>query len=297
EAENLLQQAVESWRELRKDRREGFQIVKLAFALDNLGVLRWMQGKTSEATALFQEGFQLLGDAQGIGEKSVRASLQTDYGGLLVMAGQVTKGEPLLRQSLQEYRKIFAQPRWEMGATLTMLGQAAAAGQNFDDAIQFLEEGEKVYRDTLGSSNSYVAYNLGQQAVVLSARKDLKAAEEKAREAIATWRAISPNGKLAPADTCRTLAQILMKQNRSREAESYYRQAIAGYDSQAKKNYSAIVSLKLSLSQALLAQKRAVEAERIAHEASIEAEQNLGPENPMTNTAAQNLATIRNQPH
>jgi len=195
EASRLLERAVAFYRKQRERNTTNFEI-KLAKSLDSLGVTKAFQGDAKTAISLLNEALQVASGANLQGsERAVLASIKTDLGGI-VLINDPDKGEALLRESLAVYRQISTQPRWELGATLTMLGTAALLRDQADEAQEYLAEGEQIYRQTLGDKNAYVAFNLDQQVTVLIRQNDLKAAEGKARESLAIAQNASPNDKL-----------------------------------------------------------------------------------------------------
>jgi eukaryotic-like serine/threonine-protein kinase len=292
EASRLLEKAVTFYRKQRQANSSEYSAAKLAQALDYLGVVKFYQGDAKAALSHLNEALQIASGANLQGnERGVLASIKTNLGALLVLSGDIEKGENLLRESLAEFRQISSQPRWELGATLVFLGVAASNKNQPDEADKYLLEGELIYRQTLGDSNPYLASALERHAAALMLKNDLKAAEKKARESLAMYQNLSSN-KAGIARPAGTLGDILVKAGRAREGEGYYRQALAVYEQQATKNHLVIAQLKIRLSQSLLAQNRRAEAEALALEARDEAIQNLGQESPLTKAATENLSTI-----
>jgi eukaryotic-like serine/threonine-protein kinase len=292
EASRLLEKAVTFYRKQRQTNSSEYSAAKLAQALDFLGVVKFYQGDAMASLSHLNEALQIASGANLQGrERAVLASVKTNLGALLVLSGDLEKGQNLLRESLAEFRQISSQPRWELGSTLVFLGVAASYKNQHDEAEKYLLEGERIYRQTLGDNNMYVASALDRQAVALILKNDLEAAEKKARESLAIYQNLSSN-KVGTARPAGTLGDILVKAGRTREGEDYYRQALTIHEQQATKNHLVIVQLKIRLSQALLAQGRLPEAEQVAREAHDEARRNLGEESPLTKTATDNLVTI-----
>ncbi|MGI8436911.1 MAG: protein kinase domain-containing protein [Chthoniobacterales bacterium] len=292
----LMEKVVAFYRRQRQTDGEHFRAIKLAEALDGLAVNLNLQGQPQGSLSLLSEAHALAAHGPSLPqERSFRAAIKTDLGGMLVLTGDVAKGEPLLQESLAEYRAISKQPRWETGATLTMLGVAAWARQSGAEAQAFLIEGEHVYRQTLGDTNPYVAWNLNCQAGALFQIGDFTRAETKARESLALWQELFPENRLSWMESMRSLADILIKTGRFREGEDDLRQIIALDEEQPAKNYSAIVSLKVRLSQCLLAQNRFSEAEAIAVAANDEAKAKLDAKSRASIAAQSNLEKIRQQ--
>jgi tetratricopeptide (TPR) repeat protein len=265
----------------------------LAQALDFLAIDKFYLGHSKESLLLYEEALRMAGQAHLQGrERGILASIKTDLGAVLLNLGELEKGEPLLRESLAEYRQISSEPHWEMGATLMFLGVGASNRNQPDEALNFLLESEQIYRQTLGDENIYVASNLNQQATALLQKNDLAGAEKKARQSLVICRNMFPTGNLLSARVLTNLGKILTKAGRTIEGEDSLRQALAILESQATKPYPYIVPAKISLSECLLAQSRFAEAEKIALEAQQEVSQNLGPQSPLLKATTANLIKI-----
>jgi eukaryotic-like serine/threonine-protein kinase len=294
EAYRLIERAAGFYKRLRQAKSPEYNPAKLARAMEGLGLVKVFQGETKDGISLLSEALQIASGANLQGpEREVLASIKTDLGGALVVSGDLERGEALLRESLAEHQQLSSKPRWERGATLVMLGVAAFYKNQLDEAEKFLREGEQIYRQTLGEKNGYVAFAVSWEAAVLSRKNDLGAAEAKARESLAMSQDAHPDNKSAWVGTMWVLGDTLAKAGRAREAEDYYRQTLAIYEEQPKKNYPLTAQLRIRLSQSLLAQNRLPEAERVALEARDEAAQRLGEQSPLVKAAADNLTAVK----
>jgi serine/threonine-protein kinase len=292
EANPLLEKAVAFYRK----QQIAVSGAKLAQALDFWAVDQFYLGHSKESLSLYEEALRIAGQADLKGnDRGILASIKTDLGGVLVNLGDLEKGEPLLRESLAEYRQISSEPHWEMGATLMLLGVGASNRNQPDEALRFLIESEQIYRQTLGDENIYIASNLSQQATALLQKNDLEGAEKKTRQSLVIYRNLFPGGNLLSANELTQLGKILTKEGRATEGEDSLRQALAILEAKATKAYDYIVLAKISLSQCLLAQRRYAEAEKIALEAKQEVSQNLGPQSPLLKATTSNLAKIYEQ--
>jgi serine/threonine protein kinase len=293
EAGRLLGKAVTFYRKQQQANSPEYSAAKFALALDHLGVVKYYQGDVNASLSLLKEALQISSGANLQGnERGVLTFNKSDLGGVLVAQGDTENGERLLDEAAAEYRQISDQPRWELGATLVMLGIAALNQNRLDEAERYLLESERIFRQTLGDANSYLVYNLDRQAAVWYKKNNLKAAEEKSRESVAMAQEFSPHNKLSWAGSLLTLGDIVTKAGRFKEGEDYYRQVLATYEAQATKNFATIVSVKIHLSQSLLAQNRLADAEQIALEAHDEAGQNLDGQNPTLKATTENLIKI-----
>ena len=267
--------------------------IKLAYALDQLGSVRFYQGDIKGGREVLEEALQVASRAQPKGrDRSVLTNIKTDLGGLLVLVGDFIRGEPLLRESLAEARAATSIPQWETGTTLQMLGELALARNRPHEAGEHFLEVEAIYRETLGENNLYFARNLERRATVLLLENDLPSAEELARKSLAITQEYSPENKLPWTDPMVTLSSILTKAGRLAESEDYLRQTLRICEEQPKRNYAAIGLAKIRLSQLLLSQDRFTEAENLAFEAHSQARQHLEPQDPMRKATANNLIEI-----
>lgn len=225
-------------------------------------------------------------------ERRVLTFNKSDLGGVLVVLGEIKKGESLLRAAEAEYRQMSPQPPWELGSTLLLLGIAALNKNQPGEAETFLRESEEIFRQTLGNDNWYLTQALDRQAAALFRKDDLKTAEQKAHESLTMAKKISPDNKFGWVNPMWTLGDILTKAGRAREGEDYYRQALAIWEQQQSKNYVVITQLKIRVSQSLLAQGRLPETQGIAREARDEANQYIGEQSPVAKAATDNLVKV-----
>ena len=293
EAQKLLEKAVTFYRKQRQINAPDYSAAKLALTLDYLGDTTYLHGDPKTALLLLKEALQISSGAnlKG-GERGVLALNKSDLGSFLVLQGDVETGEPLLLEAVTEFRQISNPVRWELGATLQFLGFVATNKNRLDEAEKYLLESEQILRQTLGEKNNYLCGAIMQQANVLLRKNDLVAAEKKAQESLAMIKAFSPDNKLPWVRAIVALGDISVKAGRPREGEDYFRQVLAIYEQQSPKNILLIAPLKIKLSQLLLGQNRLPEAENIALQAHEEVRKNLGEQNPLMKTTANNLIAI-----
>lgn len=220
------------------------------------------------------------------------AHAQGDLGLVLSRNGEGERGERLLRESLALFRQISEVPPWEMGATLTSLGELYNRKNQPDQALEFLLESEQIYRQTLGDKNRYLAANLQHQAIALSLQNSFVAAEPKAREQLAIYLEAVPGNKIVAAIPNSVLGIVLVGNNRFDEAEDYLREGLHGLEQSPVKNHFINVQARIALSECLLHNGRFAEAEEVVLRAHAEARDNLGEQNPLFRRAAESLSKI-----
>jgi tetratricopeptide (TPR) repeat protein len=293
EAERFLEKGVTFLRKQNQTEGGRANAVKLAYALDHLGAAKFYRGDVKSGRAVLEEALQVATEAQPKGrDRSVLTDIKTDLGGLLVLVGELRRGETLLQESLAESRAMTNAPQWETGMTLQMMGELALARNRPPEAEEHFRAAEGIFRETLGEKNLYFARNLERRATVSLVENDLSSAEGLARRSLAITRECSPENKLPWTDPMMTLSRIFIKDGRAAEGEDYLRRTIRICEEQPARNYAAIALAKIRLSQLLLSQKRFTEAENLAFEAHNQAQQHLEPEDPIRKASVTNLIEI-----
>jgi tetratricopeptide (TPR) repeat protein len=293
EAQRLLERAIAFYRKQESAKSPALDARRLALALGYLGETRFRQGDTTAGVADMEAALRISSawDPQD-SDFGVQSFNKGQLGSAYVMLGDNEKGERLLREAVGAYRRNVKEPRWEAGQFETMLGVAALNRDQPNEAQKYLEESERVLRQTLGDNNLYLVSNLDYQAAALAVEGKFKPAEEKARQCLALSRAVSPNNKLPWAGPLRTLGNILTLAGRTKEGEENYRDALAICERQQTRNFSLIVPMKIQLCHLLLAERRLTEAENLAFEAQNEAQQHFDEQDPVRKAAANNLIQI-----
>jgi tetratricopeptide (TPR) repeat protein len=294
EAERFLEKGVTFLRKQNETQGGRFNAVKLAHALDQLGGVKLYRGDVKASRGILEEALQVatraLPDER---DHSVLTNIKTDLGGLLVLVGELKRGEILLQESFAESRTTrTSTPQWEAGITLQMLGELALARNRAREAGESFLDAELIYRETLGEKNLYFARNLERRATVLLMENDLSSAEDLAQRSLAIAKECSPENKLPLTDPMMTLSNVLIKEGRLTEGEEYLRKTIRICEDQSIRNYAAIALAKIRLSQLFLSQHRFTEAENVAFEIHSQARQHLEPQDPMRKAAANNLIEI-----
>ena len=293
EANQLLETAVAFYRRQQARQAPDFRAVNLVTAMNFLGAVRITSIDLQSGGAIMEEALQIAENADFQGnERFVLAAVQGDVGLYLARVGKFERADRLLRESLAIHRQLSEYPRWEMGAQLASLGELYNRKNQPDQALDFLLESERIYRQTLGDKNRYLGFNLQHQAIALSLQKNFTAAEPKARRALAIYLEVVPENKVVAAIPNSVLGIVLVGNKRFDEAEDYLREGLQGLEESPVKNHFINVQAKIALSQCLLNQNRLAEAEELALAAHAEARQNLGEHNPFVKTAAESLSEI-----
>ena len=152
-----------------------------------------------------------------------------------------------------------------MGASLSNLGAMLIIQGRYEEAEPFVREGLEVRRKVLGNSHPDTAGSWYRLADLLYSKGDYKGAESACREALEIYKRTLPR----PQDTINfstplnEFGMILNKMGRSREAETYAREALEIRTRLLTPGHRLIGSSKAALGESLRLQKRYAEAEPI----------------------------------
>lgn len=293
EADQLLENAVAFYRRQQARQAPDFRAANLVTAMNFLGAVRLLSIDLQSGAAILEEALQIAEKANLQGnERFALAAVKGDVGFYLARVGELERADRLLRESLAIHRQLSEYPRWEMGATLASLGELYNRKNQPHQALEFLLESERIYRQTIGDKNRYLAFTLQHQAIALSLQKNFNAAEPKARQQLAIYLEVVPENKLVAAIPKSVLGIVLVGNKRFDEAEDYLREGLQGLEQSPVKNHFINVQATIALSQCLLNQNRLPEAEQFALGAHAEARQNLGEQDPLVKAAAESLSKI-----
>ncbi|MBS1795700.1 MAG: serine/threonine protein kinase [Acidobacteria bacterium] len=288
EANDVLEMPVAFYRQQRAAKAPDFEPVKAAYSFGLLAVVKFYLFDYPTSMALFDEAEAIASDADLQGnDRLLVATLKANHGKALFDTGAKEKGEALLLEALAKFRASDGPPRIEYGSLLQNLGEVAMNKNLLDESENYYREAEAIFRRTEGDRNQNVAMVSSRQATVAFRKADYKRAEEKIGETISIFKELFPDKSRDFVFTYSfsLMGNILTKTGRYTEAEDYFRQAIAIYEKQPKKNMPAIIRVKTDFSRCLLVQKRFAEAEKMALEAVDEAKANL-PEDDISRKAA-----------
>jgi tetratricopeptide (TPR) repeat protein len=195
-------------------------------------------------------------------ERSVVTHNKSGLAFALINTGKLDEGEKLVNEAIAEYRQMPGPPRWEMGATLLFRSVVATKRNQLDQSEADIHEGERILRRTLGDANTYLGWNLNQQAALYLLRNDLETAERRSRDALRMFQSVSASG-FPVAYVLWTLGDIVLKAGRANEAEQYHRHALSICEHESVRNYSWMSRIRAALSRSLVAQRRLDEAEQV----------------------------------
>jgi serine/threonine-protein kinase len=222
------------------------------------------------------------------------AIMDNDLGDVAYRRGDLKESERLNRAAIDEYRKLPEGTYVEMAATLSNLGAVLIKEGKYDEAEPVVREGLQLRRKLLGDSHPDTAMSFFRLSDLLYKKADYAGAESAARESIQVFsRAFAqPKDNAYFANPLLELGLILNKSGRSREAETYLRQALEIRARFYPKGNLLIGISEGALGECLTTQKRYAEAEPLLQRsyAAIKAVQ--GEQGPSTLEAKRRLATL-----
>ncbi|HYL84065.1 MAG TPA: serine/threonine-protein kinase [Candidatus Angelobacter sp.] len=290
EAESLFRRDIDIERKLAQNGHLDARL--MAHALGDYGSM--LDQKADQAAeGYLKEALQYASLLTGKDRISV-AILDNDLGDVAYRRGDLKESERLNRAAIDEYRKLPEGTYVEMAATLSNLGAVLIKEGKYDEAEPVVREGLQLRRKLLGDSHPDTAMSFFRLSDLLYKKADYPGAENAARESIQVFsRAFAqPKDNAYFANPLLELGLILNKSARSREAETYLRQALEIRTRFYPKGNQLVGISEGALGECLTTQKRYAEAEPLLLRsyAAIQAVQ--GEQGPSTLEAKRRLSTL-----
>ena len=200
-----------------------------ARALQTLGRIRRAEGDLPQAERLLQQALDLQLQLDGpLAELTLEA--KSALADVIVMKGEPARGEPLLRELVDDVRKVYGEEHGELGVALNNLANALMdIPEKRPEAANVYLAAIDIYRRTLGPMHPEVATTFNNLGALYLKTQEWARADEAFRQSIAirmnTIGADHP--ETAAAQHGRALA--LNKLERFDEAETLLRQSIATF--------------------------------------------------------------------
>lgn len=260
-----------------------------------LGQIRFAQGRIVDAE---RELTQALGLYRRLtGDSSVASlSAKSALAFALVTAGQSGRAEPLLRQVVDDTRRIYGPQHPELGVALSDLGNALSDfPEKLPEAEQVYEEGIAVLRAHAGPNHPELATALNNVGFVYLRTQQWTKARQAYSEAVAIRREA-----LGPAHPDTAAAQMgealaLNKLNEFTAAEGLLREAIATLTAALGADHWRTANAERYLGTVLANLRRFDEAETTLTVAERKLTEALGADHPRTVSARTALAELKEQ--
>jgi tetratricopeptide (TPR) repeat protein len=227
-------------------------------------------------------------------DRAYVAMLDNDLGDVAYRSGDLNEAERLNRAALDEYRKLPEGSYVEMAATLSNLGAVLIKKGNYSQAEPFVREGLELRRKMLGNAHPDTAMSLFRLSDLLYKEGDYLGAESAASESIQVFsRAFSvPQDNVYFANPLLELGLILNKTGRSRQAETYLREALAIRTRFLPAGNQLIGISEGALGECLTSQRRYAEAEPLLLRSYATIKNVQGEHGSSTLEAARRLMTL-----
>jgi serine/threonine protein kinase len=227
-------------------------------------------------------------------DRTYVAILDNDLGDVAYRSGDLNESERLNRAAIDEYRKLPEGTYVEMAATLSNLGAVLIKKGNYSQAEPFVREGLELRRKMLGDAHPDTAMSLFRLSDLLYKEGDYPGAESAARESVEVFsRALTvPKDNIYFANPLLELGLILNKTGRSREAETYLREALAVRTRLLPAGNQLIGVSEGALGECLTSQKGYAEAEPLLLRSYATIKNIQGEHGPSTLEAARRLMTL-----
>ncbi len=277
----------------RKEAQRGHLDVRtMAFVLGDYGSMLDQRGDKATEGYL-REALQYASNLTGK-DRAYVAMVYNDLGDVAYRRGDLNESERLDRAAIDEYRRLPEGTYVEMAATLSNLGAVLIKKGSYSQAEPFVREGLELRRKMLGNAHPDTAMSLFRLSDLLYKKADYQGAESAARESVQAFsRALPiPKDNVYFANPVMALGLVLNKTGRSREAETYLREALEIRARLLPRGNQLIAASEGALGECLTTQKRYAEAEPLLQRSYATMKDVQGEQGPLTLEAVRRLATL-----
>jgi len=231
-------------------------------------------------------------DKELVGEPEVRADLQMTIGRTYLELGQYSKGEAMLRQAQETYRKLYGTEHANYARATLGMGVAASVQGRYTEAESLARQALGINRRLFGSTHTNVVNSLNGVAAVFMGQGRYQEAEPLFREALQACERTLGKEHLGTLMQANNLAALLSQKGDYAEAEPLYRRALAAQERTLGKEHPDTLGSVNNLA-ALLSRKCDYAGAEPLYRRTLEAqERTLGKEHPHTLISVNNLATL-----
>ena len=265
----------------------------MAHALGDYGSLLDQRGDNA-AEPYLREALQYTATLSGK-ERTYVAMIYNDVGDVAYRRGDWKEAERENRAAIEEYRKLPEGTYVEMAASLSNLGAVLIKQGEYAEAEPFVREGLGLRRKFLGDAHQDTAMSFFRLSDLYYKEGKYQDAESAARESAQVFqRAIkTPKDNVYFANPLLELGLILNKTGRSREAETYLREALEIRTRLLPKGTNQLIAVtEGALGECLATQKRFSEAVPFLQRSYAAMKEIQGGNGPGTQEASRRLAAL-----
>jgi CHAT domain-containing protein/tetratricopeptide (TPR) repeat protein len=215
-----------------------------------------------------------------------------NLGLLLDDQGKLTQAEPLCRDALAMYRRLFKADHPDLAASLSNLGSLLVAQGKLTQAEPLFRDALAMQRRVFKGDHSSVAISLNNLATLLKAQGKLTEAEPHYRDALAMNRRLFKGDHPSVAQSLNNLGLLLDDQGKLTEAEPLFRDALAMRKRLFKGDHPSMAISLNSLALVLRAQGKLTEAEPLCRDALAMDRRLFKGDHPHLALSLSNLAVL-----
>src|SRR5690606_3129831 len=287
EAEDIVNALVGEYQQRMPQDRGG-----LAMALTAQGRILAERGRVDEALPVLLRGLEL--HRRAYGDFDPRTSEAKDgLASVLVTMARSAEAESLLREILEDTRRIYGPGHPEVGVVLNNLGNAVSDfPERLAEAEGIYLESVALFRDNPAAPRKELATSLNNLAAVYLRQQRWEAARDASVEA--TQLRIQALGEEHPHTASSRLAQALAlsRLGQFREAEALLREALGTYDAQRGRAHWQSGNARVYLGTVLTNPGSHAEAKTVLDEALQVLTPALGEDHYRTQNAREALAAL-----
>jgi serine/threonine protein kinase len=255
-----------------------------ARALMVLGRVRAAQGNLPVAERLLGDAFRMYVEQEGpLGEMTLEA--KNGLADTLVIMGQPTRAEPLMRELVEDVRRVYGEEHAEMGIVLNNLGNALSdMTEKYDEAAEVYLRAADITRRTRGAFHPETATTYNNLGALYLKTRDWNKADAAFQQAIAIRTSAFGADHPHTAQAERSRAEALGRMGRLGEAERLLRNSVATYEQSLGPEHWRTANAQLYLGWVLALEGRP-EAGQSMNDANARLVRALGEEHPRVLTA------------
>jgi tetratricopeptide (TPR) repeat protein len=244
-----------------------------------LGRVRAAQGNLPVAERLLGDAFRMYVEQEGpLGEMTLEA--KNGLADTLVIMGQPARAEPLMRELVEDVRRVYGEEHAEMGIVLNNLGNALSdIPGKYDEAAEVYLQAADITRRTRGAFHPETATAYNNLGALYLKTRDWDKADAAFRQAIAIRTTAFGADHPHTAQAERSRAEALGRMGRLGEAERLLRNSVATYEQSLGPEHWRTANAQLYLGWVLALEGRP-EAGQSMNEANARLVRALGEAHP-----------------
>lgn len=272
----------------------GAEHARVAYALNGLGLLYWVQGRNAEAEPLYQRALHIREQALGA-EHPLMASTLHNLANVYWMQGKHQEAALLYQRALDIGEQAWGPEHPRIVSLLNGLANLYQEQGKYAQAELLQQRALQIGEKTLGSEHPYVAYPLNNLADLYREQGKYDQVELLYKRALQIWEhTVGPEYPLVSYPLS-GLAGLYREQGKYEEAEALYERALHIREQAWGPDHPHIASPLNGLANLYREQGRYEQAEALYERALHIWKQKWGSEHPKTAQTLHDLALFHQQ--